>query len=53
MLRVMLDERTRVQNNEIEEKDAELRMGKMLAQKYNVDVDALVKSAKEEMEKKQ
>lgn len=45
MLKMMLDQKTKIDNKEIDEKKASLQVGDMLAKKYNVDVDALVKSA--------
>jgi hypothetical protein len=45
LLRMMLMEKRKIDNKEIDAKEASLRMGAKLAEKYHVDVDALVKSA--------
>ncbi len=46
MLKMMLAQKTRIDTNEVDAKEASLQVGDMLAKKYNVDVNALVESAK-------
>jgi len=45
MLKMMLTQKTRIDDKLIDAKKASLQVGDMLAKKYNVDIDALVKSA--------
>lgn len=52
MLRMMLDEKARIDRKEVSAKDASLKVGDMLAKKYNVDVPALEKQAVKVMKEK-
>lgn len=44
ILQAMLNQKSRIDNKEISEKDASFEMGSMFAKKLNVDIDSIVKN---------
>ena len=52
MLRMMLNEKKRIDSNESSAKDASLRIGDVLAKKYNIDVPKLEAHALKIMKEK-
>ncbi len=48
ILDMMISQKDRIDNKQIDEKEASFEMGSVFAKKLNVDVDALVKSGKAE-----
>lgn len=50
MLKMMLAQKTKIDNKEVEAKEASMKVGSMLAEKYNVDVSKLVAEAKAKQE---